>query len=458
MALEVKFPQISGERGNQGLEKLRIYGGKPLVGRVKISGAKNAAVAILPAALLANDKCIIDNLPYIDDVTTLADILHELGAKVELDAKGRISINGSKMTEYRAHYDMVRRMRASYYLLGVLLAKFGKAEVSFPGGCAIGTRPIDQHIKGFEALGAKVELEHGVIKVSADRLIGNEIYLDVVSVGATINIMLAAVKAEGTTTIVNAAKEPHVVDTANFLNTMGASIMGAGTDTIRIKGVKELSGCSYTIIPDQIEAGTYMIAAAATGGDVTVVDVIPKHMEAVSAKLLEMGMEVIEGDDEIRVIGKQRPRKVNIKTQPYPGFPTDLQQPMSALLSIADGVSVITENVWEARYKHLDEIVRMGGNVKIEDRVAIIEGVERLSGAPVTATDLRAGAALIVAGLSAEGVTEISNIEHIDRGYEEIEQKLIGLGADIERIDENGKTRRLQLVTSGQRTAAGAGL
>ena len=303
-----------------------------------------------------------------------------------------------------------------------------------------------------------MELEHGVIKVSADRLIGNEIYLDVVSVGATINIMLAAVKAEGTTTIVNAAKEPHVVDTANFLNTMGASIKGAGTDTIRIKGVKELSGCSYTIIPDQIEAGTYMIAAAATGGDVTVVDVIPKHMEAVSAKLLEMGMEVIEGDDEIRVIGKQRPRKANIKTQPYPGFPTDLQQPMSVLLSIADGVSVITENVWEARYKHLDEVVRMGGNVKIEDRVAIIEGVERLSGAPVTATDLRAGAALIVAGLSAEGITEISNVDHIDRGYEDIERKLVDLGADIERIDENGKSRRLKLVTSRQRAAVGAGL
>lgn len=430
------------------MEKLRLYGGKKLRGRVRISGAKNAAVAILPAALLADDTCIIDNLPYIDDVTALADILGELGAFANLEANGRIRINGSKMREYRAHYDMVRRMRASYYLLGVLLAKFGRAEVSFPGGCAIGTRPIDQHIKGFEALGAKVELEHGVIKVFADKLMGNEIYLDVVSVGATINIMLAAVKAEGKTTIVNAAKEPHVVDVANFLNTMGANIKGAGTDTIRIKGVKRLLGCEYTIIPDQIEAGTYMIAAAATGGDVTVVDVIPKHMEAVSAKLLEMGMEVIEGDAEIRVIGRKRPRKVNIKTQPYPGFPTDLQQPMSALLSIAEGVSVITENVWEARYKHMDEIIHMGGNAKIEDRVAIIEGVEKLSGAPVTATDLRAGAALIIAGLIAEGVTEISNVEFIDRGYEDIEHKLVGLGADIERIDENGKTHRLKIVSS----------
>lgn len=430
------------------MEKLRVYGGKKLKGKVKISGAKNAAVAILPAALLADDTCVINNLPFIDDVTVLADILEEMGAYVKLEPEGRIKINAENMKEYRAHYDMVRRMRASYYLLGVLLSKFGKAEVSFPGGCAIGTRPIDQHIKGFEALGAKVVLEHGVIKVSADKLVGNEIYLDVVSVGATINIMLAAVKAEGTTTIVNAAKEPHVVDVANFLNTMGASIKGAGTDTIRIRGVEELKGCEYTIIPDQIEAGTYMIAAAATGGDVTVVDVIPKHMEALTAKLLEMGMEVIEGDDEIRVIGRQRPRKVNIKTQPYPGFPTDLQQPISALLSVADGVSIITENVWEARFKHMDEIIRMGGKAKIEDRVAIIEGVECLSGAPVTATDLRAGAALIIAGLIAEGVTEISNVEFIDRGYEDIEHKLVGLGADIERVDENGKTRRLKLVSS----------
>ena len=442
----------SKDKGGQGVEKLRVYGGKKLKGRVKISGAKNAAVAIIPAALLADDTCTIDNLPYIDDVTVLADILDELGAWVNLDYSGTIRINASKMKEYRAHYDIVRRMRASYYLLGVLLTKFGRAEVSFPGGCAIGTRPIDQHIKGFEALGAKVELEHGVIKVFADKLVGTEIYLDVVSVGATINIMLAAVKAEGTTTLVNAAKEPHVVDVANFLNTMGANIKGAGTDTIRIKGVEKLSGCEYTIIPDQIEAGTYMIAAAATGGDVTVVDVIPKHMEAVSAKLLEMGMEVIEGDDEIRVIGSQRPRKVNIKTQPYPGFPTDLQQPMSALLSIADGVSVITENVWEARHKHLDEIIRMGGNAKIEDRVAIIEGVEKLSGAPVAASDLRAGAALIIAGLVADGVTEISNVEFIDRGYEAIEHKLVNLGAEIERVDANGNIRRLTLIPSDYKT------
>lgn len=428
------------------MEKLRIYGGKKLKGRVKVSGAKNAAVAIMPAALLADDTCVIDNLPYIDDVTILADILEELGAWAQLDANGRMRVNASGMTEYRAHYDMVRRMRASYYLLGVLLTKFGKAEVSFPGGCAIGARPFDQHIKGFEALGAQVKIEHGVIKVYGEELVGDEIYLDVVSVGATINIMLAAVKAKGTTTIVNSAKEPHVVDVANFLNTMGAKIKGAGTDTIRITGVEKLSGCEYTIIPDQIEAGTYMIAAAATGGDVTVVDVIPKHMEAVSAKLLEMGIEVIEDDDEIRVIAKQRPRKANIKTQPYPGFPTDLQQPMTALLSVAEGVSIVTENVWEARYKHMEEIIRMGGEAKIEDRVAIIQGVEGLSGAPVEASDLRAGAALVIAGLIAEGVTEITNIEFIDRGYEQIEYKLVGLGADIERVDKNGKTLRLKLV------------
>jgi len=445
-AWEVEFLRLG--RRNRILEKLCIRGGKRLEGIVRISGAKNAAVAVLPAALLTDETCIIDNLPYIDDVIVLADILRNLGAQVKLDTKGRISINASNIKEYRAHNDMVRRMRASYYLLGVLLGRFGRAEVSYPGGCEIGSRPIDQHIKGFEALGAKVELEHGIIKAYANKLVGNEIYLDVVSVGATINIMLAAVKAEGVTTIVNAAKEPHVVDVANFLNCMGANIKGAGTDTIKIKGVKKLHGCEYTIIPDQIEAGTFMIAAAATMGDVVVADIIPKHLEAVSAKLLEMGVEVIEGDDAIRVIGRGRPRKANIKTQPYPGFPTDLQQPMSALLSVADGTSIITENVWESRFKHLEEITRMGAKVKVEDRVAIIEGVDYLTGAPVVASDLRAGAALIIAGLMARGVTEISNVKYIDRGYERIEEKLVRLGADICRVDSNGEIHRLKLVST----------
>ncbi len=430
------------------MEKLRICGGKRLKGRVRVSGAKNAAVAILPAALLTEETCIIDHLPYIDDVKVLAEILSELGAEVKLDSNGKISIDAADIKEYRVHYDLARRMRASYYLLGVLLGRFGKAEVSYPGGCEIGTRPIDQHIKGFEALGAKVELEHGVIKAYADKLVGNEIYLDVVSVGATINIMLASVKAEGVTTIVTAAKEPHVVDVANFLNRMGANVKGAGTDVIRIKGVDKLYGCEYTIIPDQIEAGTFMIAAAATGGDVIVDNVIPKHLEAVTAKLLEMGVEVIEGEDSIRVIARGRPRKVNIKTQPYPGFPTDLQQPMSALLTIAEGTSIITENVWESRFKHLEELARMGAKVKVEDRIAIIEGVDHLTGAPVVASDLRAGAALVIAGLIARGVTEISNVKYIDRGYEKIEEKLVRLGADICRVDSNGEIHRLKLVSS----------
>jgi UDP-N-acetylglucosamine 1-carboxyvinyltransferase len=417
------------------LEKLVIRGGKKLIGNIRVSGAKNAAVAVIPAALLTQETCIIDNLPYIDDVIVLADILKELGAQVILEPKGRMIIKAARINGYRADYDIVRRMRASYYLLGVLLGRFGKAEVAFPGGCEIGARPVDQHVKGFEALNADVSIEHGLIKAYADELVGSEIYLDVVSVGATINIMLAAVKAKGTTTIVNAAKEPHVVDVANFLNCMGANIKGAGTDVIKIKGVEKLYGCEYTIIPDQIEAGTFMIAAAATRGDITVTGVIPKHLEAVSAKLLEMGMEVREGDDYVRVKGLGRPRKANVKTLPYPGFPTDLQQPISALLSVANGTSIITENVWESRYRHIEEIRRMGAVVKVEDRIAIIEGVERLTGAPVVATDLRAGAALVIAGLMAEGVTELGNVKYIDRGYEKLEKKLISLGADIQRKD-----------------------
>ena len=429
------------------MERLVIRGGKRLIGSVKVSGAKNAAVAVIPAALLTDETCVIDNLPYIDDVIMLAEILKQMGAQVTLEPKGRITINSTGVSSCRADHELVRRMRASYYLLGALLGRFGRAEVSFPGGCEIGARPVDQHIKGFQSLGADVSIGHGLIKAYADKLVGNEIYLDVVSVGATINIMLAAVKAEGSTTIVNAAKEPHVVDVANFLNSMGANIKGAGTDTIKIKGVKKLHGCEYTIIPDQIEAGTFMIAAAATQGDVKVKGVIPKHLEAVSAKLLEMGMYVEEGDDYVRVVGTGRPRKANIKTLPYPGFPTDLQQPMSVLLSVAEGTSIITENVWESRYRHVEELRRMGAVIKVEDRNAIIEGVEKLTGARVEATDLRAGAALVIAGLMAEGVTEVTNVKHIDRGYERLEEKFRSLGADFERVtDQSDRRSRLRLI------------
>lgn len=414
---------------------------------MSVSGAKNAAVAILPAALLTEETCVIDNLPYINDVIVLADILQQLGASVQLEPTGKITINSKNACKKTADFDMVRRMRASYYLLGVMLGRFGEGSVAYPGGCEIGVRPIDQHVKGFEALGATVKLEHGVIRVESQNLVGNEIYLDVVSVGATINIMLAAVKAEGQTTIVNAAKEPHIVDVANFLNCMGANVKGAGTDVIKIKGVKKLNGCEYTIIPDQIEAGTFMIAAAATDGDIKITGVIPKHLEAITAKMLEMGVSVDEGADFVRIVGNGRPKKLNIKTLPYPGFPTDLQQPISALLTVAQGTSVITENVWESRYRHLDEIRKMGASVRIEDRVAIIEGVERLTGAPVVATDLRAGAALVIAGLIAEGVTEIENTKYIDRGYERLEMKLVSLGAEIYRYDE--KSSRLKALNIG---------
>lgn len=426
------------------MEKFRIIGGNKLNGTVKINGAKNAALAILPAALLADSPCVIDNLPYIDDVIILADILKELGADVNLNPNGTITIDASKEVDYKAPHEMVKKMRASYYLLGVLLARYGKAEVAFPGGCEIGARPVDQHIKGFKALGADVEVEHGLIKAYGENLVGKEIYLDVVSVGATINIMLAAVKAEGLTTIVNAAKEPHVVDLANFLNTMGANVKGAGTDTIRIRGVKKLSGCEYTIIPDQIEAGTFMIAAAATGGDVTVKGVIPKHLESITAKLLEMGVDVYEGDEYVQVRGNGRLRSINIKTLPYPGFPTDLQQPMTVLSSIADGTSIINEGVFESRFKHVEELRKMGAEIQVEGRIAIVEGVGKLTGAPVSATDLRAGAALIIAGLIAEGVTEVENIKYIDRGYECIEKRLLDLGANIQRVsDKESHLRRI---------------
>lgn len=416
------------------LEELIVNGGKRLEGEVFVSGAKNAAVAMIPAAILANDVCVIENLPYIDDVISLADTLNEMGVKCDFLDPHTLRIDSRNLNNFCATYEAVKKIRASYYLLGALLGRYKQAEVAFPGGCNFGTRPIDQHIKGFTALGAEVVVEHGMIKARADKLVGTQIYLDVVSVGATINIMLAAVLAEGTTTIENAAKEPHVVDTANFLNSMGANIKGAGTDVIRIVGVKKLSGTNYMIIPDQIEAGTYMITGAITRGDVTVHNLIPKHMESVSAKLLEMGVELEEGDDYIRVKAKDRLKAVNIKTLPYPGFPTDLQPQMSALLSIAEGTSIITESVWENRFQYIDELKRLGADIKVEGRVAVIKGVKKLSGAQVSATDLRAGAGLVLAALAAEGKTTINNLQYIDRGYEAIEKKLNAMGAEIIRV------------------------
>ncbi|MGI6161417.1 MAG: UDP-N-acetylglucosamine 1-carboxyvinyltransferase [Christensenellales bacterium] len=415
------------------MDNLIIKGGRPLNGSIAVSGAKNAAVAILPAVLLTDDVCTIDNLPYIKDVLVLKDILVAMGADVNLTTDGRMSVDPSGTNTHKADYELAQTMRASYYLLGVLLGRFGKAEVALPGGCVIGSRPIDQHIKGLTAMGATLKIEHGIVFAEAEKLKGTDIYLDVVSVGATINLMLAAVLAEGTTTIVNAAKEPHVVDLASCLNSMGAKVSGAGTDIIRVRGVAKLGGCNYTIIPDQIETGTLMLAAAATRGDVTVTNVIPTHMDALTAKLIEAGIKVSEGENWIRILTNGRPNGVNIKTLPYPGFPTDLQQPFTSLLSTAEGTSMIIESIFEDRFKHVYELRRMGADIQVDNRVAVISGVERLTGAPVRASDLRAGAALIIAGLMAEGTTVVSNMKYVDRGYHNFENKLISLGADMER-------------------------
>ncbi len=420
------------------MEKLIIKGGKKLYGTVNISGFKNAAVAIIPATVLAGDTCVIENLPQIIDVKILADILSDLGADVENLGPNTLKINTMDMEECYADYEMAKELRASYYLLGAALGRFKKARVVYPGGCSIGNRPIDQHIKGFEALGARVNIKHGMISVEAEKLVGAEIYLDVVSVGATINIMLAAVMAEGTTVIENAAKEPHIVDIANYLNCMGADVRGAGTDVIKIRGVKKLGGCIHTVIPDQIEAGTYMIAAAAAGGDVLVNNVIPKHLEAVIAKLKETGVQIIEGGESLRVISSGDLKSVSVKTLVYPGFPTDLQQPISSLLTTARGTGIVTETIFDGRFKHMDELKRMGANIKVEGRVAVIHGVEKLTGAKVIASDLRGGASLVVAALMAKGETEIENVQFIDRGYALLEEKLLNLGADVtrEQIEE----------------------
>ncbi len=403
------------------------------MGEIAVSGGKNTSVAVIPATLLCNAPCTIENLPDIDDVHALIEILEDLGAKIEYVPGRHLTVDPSTVTGYHVPFSFTQRLRASYYLLGALLGRFCHAEVAYPGGCDIGSRPIDQHLKGFSALGAEIEDRGGMVYAKAPKLTGADIFFDMVTVGGTINVMLAAAKAEGTTVIYNAAKEPHIVDLANFLNSMGARIKGAGTDVIRIRGQQQLKGTTYTVIPDQIETGTLMIAAAATRGDVTIRGCIPTHMEALTAKLLEMGVKVTENDDSIRVRPQSDQRAVNIKTQVYPGFPTDLQQPMTALLCMASGTSTVAETIFEQRFKHLDELRRMGAKIKLMDRTVLIQGVRELFAAPVTVTDLRAGAALVIAGLMAKGTTEIHETSYIDRGYEKIEEKLRALGAEIRR-------------------------
>ena len=420
------------------MNKYQIRGGNRLHGTIEISGAKNAAVAILPAALLVDGVCRIENIPQISDVTLILQILRELGAEVRLVNATTVEVDCSHIRNRQVPYELGRKIRASYYLLGALLGRFGWAEVPLPGGCDLGGRPIDQHIKGFVAMGAEVEVRGGLVYSQVPqggRLRGGNVYLDVVSVGATMNIMLAAALAEGTTVIENAAKEPHIVDLANFLNSMGANIMGAGTDVIKIRGVGRLRGGSYSIIPDQIEAGTYMAAVAAAGGEVTIQNVIPKHLECISAKLLEMGVEIEEYDDSMLIRRNGPLSRTNIKTMPYPGFPTDMQSQIGAVLCLAQGTSVITEGVWDNRFRYVDELRRMGASIQVDGKIAVIEGVGKLTGAPVSACDLRAGAAMVIAGLAAEGITEVDSIHHIERGYENLVEKLIGVGADIRLIN-----------------------
>ena len=418
------------------MDKFVIHGGKPLFGEVTISGAKNAAVAIIPAAVMVDGVCRIENIPMVSDVLIQLEILRELGCGVRVINKDTVEIDATTLNTSSAVSDLNRKMRASYYLIGAFLGRFQKAEVAMPGGCNFGgVRPIDQHMKGFEALGAKMEIRNGIVCADGSQgLKGTNIYLDVASVGATVNIMLAACMAEGQTIIENAAKEPHIVDLANFLNSMGADIMGAGTDVIKIRGVSALTGGFYSIIPDQIEAGTYMAAVAAAGGSVLVKSVIPKHMDCITAKLAEMGCEISEEDDNIRITRNGPTHKIQVKTMYYPGFPTDMQPQLAAALCLAEGTSVVTEGVWENRFRYSDELRRMGAHIQVDGKVAVIEGVEKLTGAPVRASDLRAGAALVIAGLAAEGTTEIEEIGYIERGYEDIVEKLRKLGADISRV------------------------
>ena len=417
------------------MDKFVINGGKKLHGDVRISGAKNAAVAIIPAAILAEDICRIENVPNINDVTSIARILQEMGAVIRMVNKSTLEIDSRHINSPVASYDLVRHMRASYYLLGALLGRFSHAKVALPGGCNFGVRPIDQHLKGFMALGAEYKLEGGMVNVSADHLTGNNVYLDVVSVGATMNIMLAAVKADGMTVIENAAREPHIVDLANFLNSMGADVRGAGTDIIKIRGVKQMKGATYSIIPDQIEAGTYMAAAAAVGGDVTVENVIPKHLDCITAKLREMGARVTEFDDSIRVEADRRLRRSNVKTMPYPGFPTDMQPQIAVCMALAEGTSLVTEGIYDNRFRYTAELNRMGASIQVESKTAVIDGVTQLHGCEVRACDLRAGAAMVIAALCAEGTTTIEDAHYIERGYEDIIGKFAAIGGKIRRIE-----------------------
>jgi UDP-N-acetylglucosamine 1-carboxyvinyltransferase len=426
------------------LDKFIINGGKRLQGTVNISGAKNAAVAIIPAAILADGPCTLYNVPEINDVSIDLRILTEMGADVKILNKNTIRVDATHIRDVVVPYEMARSMRASYYFLSTMLNRFNRARVSMPGGCDLGDRPIDQHLKCFKALGADYNIEHGIVDIKADKLVGTQIYFDRVTVGATINAILAASKAEGLTILENAAKEPHIVDLANFLNSMGADIMGAGTDVIKIRGVNKLHGTEYTIIPDQIEAGTYMIAAAATKGDVIINNIIPKHLEPITSKLKKIGVVIEEHDEYLRVIGQDRYDKTTVKTMPHPGFPTDMQPQLTALLTMAKGTSIVTESMFDNRFRYVDELRRMGADISVDGKVAIIEGVEHLTGAPVKASDLRAGAALIIAGLSTEGTTEIEDIYHIERGYEDMEIKLRNLGADIvKRVFTDGMRKAL---------------
>ncbi|EOS29286.1 MAG: UDP-N-acetylglucosamine 1-carboxyvinyltransferase [Kineothrix sp.] len=427
------------------MEQFAIKGGNPLVGEVEIGGAKNAALAILAAAIMTDETVLIENMPDVRDTNVLIQAMESIGVIVKRVDRHTVKINASNIHDVVIEDDFIKKIRASYYLLGALLGKYKKAEVSLPGGCNIGLRPIDQHIKGFRALGADVRIEHGMIITDAEHLKGNHVYLDVVSVGATINVMMAAAMAEGKTTIENAAKEPHVVDLANFLNSMGADIKGAGTDVIRIKGVPKLHGSEYAIIPDQIEAGTFMFAAAVTKGDVMVKNVIPKHLESISAKLLEIGCEIEESDDAVRVVASKPLGHTHVKTLPYPGFPTDMQPQIAVTLGLSMGTSIVTESIFENRFKYVDELTRMGASIKVEGNTAIIDGVKKYTGASITAPDLRAGAALVIAGLAAEGITVVDDIRFIQRGYEDFHLKLKALGAQIELVNTERELQKFKL-------------
>ncbi len=424
------------------MEQYIIKGGNPLVGEVEICGAKNAALGILAASLMTDEPVLIENLPDVSDTNVLIQAIESIGAHVEYKDRHTVRINAGAINSLIVESSYIKKIRASYYMLGALLGKYKSAAVALPGGCNIGSRPIDQHIKGFKAMGAGVKISHGLISAEAERLVGSHIYLDVVTVGATINIMLAACLAEGKTIIENAAKEPHVVDVANFLNSMGANIKGAGTDIIRISGVQKLHGTTYSIIPDQIEAGTFMFAAAITKGDIMIRNVIPKHLESISAKLIEMGCEIEEFDDQLRVVAAKRLKKTHVKTLPYPGFPTDMQPQIVAALASAEGTSVVTESIFENRFRYVDELTKMGALIKVEGNSAIIEGVNKLTGAVIQAPDLRAGAALVLAALSAEGESVVDDIIYIERGYEDFHIKLRNLGASIEKLEGERDLRR----------------